>query len=144
MAANAFSRLAAFELQAGRTAEALRDTEAALEHQPNYAAALLIRGRTLLSDGKHAEAVDALRRAALASPLPDHEWALADALRAAGDLAEARKVEERLNQTGAGTDPRTFALYLATRRERPDQAVALLWERAAKAAARLGAWGSGK
>lgn len=121
----AFSRLAAYELQAGRTAEALRDSEAALEHQPNYAAALLIRGRTLLSDGKHAEALDALRRAALASPLPDHEWALADALRLAGDLAEARQVEERLNQTGAGTDPRTFALYLATRRERPDQAVAL-------------------
>jgi tetratricopeptide (TPR) repeat protein len=121
----ALTRLATYELQAGRTAEALRDSDTALLHQPNYAAALLIRGRTLLSDGKHFEAVDALRRAALASPLPEHEWALADALRAAGDLREARRVEERLEQTGAGSDPRTFALYLATRRERPDQAVAL-------------------
>jgi tetratricopeptide (TPR) repeat protein len=121
----AYSRLAAYELQAGRPAEALRASEAALQHQPDYAAALLIRGRTLLSEERHTEAVDALRRAALASPLPEHEWALADAFRAAGNLEEAHKVEERLHRTGATSDPRTFALYLATRRERPEEAVAL-------------------
>jgi tetratricopeptide (TPR) repeat protein len=121
----AYSRLAAYELQAGRPSEALRASDAALHHQSNYAAALLIRGRTLLSDGNHGEAVDALRRAVLASPLPEHEWALADALRAAGDLEEARRVEERLHHAGATNDPRTFALYLATRRERTHEAVAL-------------------
>jgi tetratricopeptide (TPR) repeat protein len=121
----AYSRLAAYELQAGRTSESLRASEAALQHQANYAAALLIRGRALLSDRRHGEAVETLRRAALAGALPEHEWALADALRAAGDLEEARRVEQRLNQTGATSDPRTFALYLATRRERPDEAVAL-------------------
>ena len=114
-----------YELQAGRPAEALRAADAALRSQPEYAAALLVRGRTLLSQGDTAGAVAALRRAALLSPLPEHEWALADGLRAAGDLEEARAVEERLGRTGAIADPRTFALYLATRRERVDEALAL-------------------
>jgi tetratricopeptide (TPR) repeat protein len=121
----AYSRLATYELQAGRTAAALRASEAALQYQPNYAQALLVRGRALLADGQRAEAVDALRRAVLANPLPESEWALADALRALGDLDQARAVEDRLHQSGATTDPRTFALYLATRRERIDEAVAL-------------------
>ena len=121
----AYSRLAVYELQAGRTAEAQRAADAALRYQPDYAAALLVRGRTLMSDGKTAEAIDFFRRAALKSPLPEHEWALADGLRATGQLDEARVVEERLGRNGATTDPRTFALYLATRRERIDEAVAL-------------------
>jgi tetratricopeptide (TPR) repeat protein len=124
-AAWAYTRLANYELQAGRRAEALRASEAALSYQPEYAAALLVRGRTLLADGKSAVAIDALRRAALVSPLPEHEWALADALRVSGNLDEARTVEDRLARGGATADPRTFALYLATRRERPDEALAL-------------------
>ena len=124
-AAWAYTRLANYELQAGRGAEALRASDAALGYQRDYAAALLVRGRTLLADGKPDAAVAALRRAALVSPLPEHEWALADGLRAAGNLDEARAVEERLGRSGAMSDPRTFALYLATRRERTDEAVAL-------------------
>jgi tetratricopeptide (TPR) repeat protein len=42
-----------------------------------------------------------------------------------GDVDEARRVEDRLARGGATTDPRTFALYLATRRERSDEALAL-------------------
>ena len=121
----AYARLANYELQAGRRAEALGAADAALRHQPEYAAALLIRGRTLLADGKPAEAVAALRRAALVSPLPEHEWALADGLRAAGNVDEAHVVDGRVHRTGAMADPRTFALFLATRRERIDEAVAL-------------------
>ena len=124
-AAWAYTRLANYELQAGRSAEALRASDAALSYQPDYAAALLVRGRTLLADGKSAAALDALRRAALVSPLPEHEWALADALRASDNLDEAQTVEDRLVRGGATTDPRTFALYLATRRERPGDALAL-------------------
>jgi tetratricopeptide (TPR) repeat protein len=78
-----------------------------------------------MADGKTGEAIDAFRRAASKSPLPEHEWALADGLRAVGQLAEAQAVEDRLQRNGATTDPRTFALYLATRRERIDEAVAL-------------------
>jgi tetratricopeptide (TPR) repeat protein len=121
----AYSRLAAYELQAGRLEAALRAADAALRHQPDYAAALLVRGRALLSSDKPVEAIDALRRASLVSPLPEHEWALADGLRALGNLEEARVVEGRLHRNGATADPRTFALYLATRRERIDEAVAL-------------------
>jgi tetratricopeptide (TPR) repeat protein len=124
-AAWAHTRLANYELQAGRPAEALRASDAALSYQPDYAAALLVRGRTLLADGKSAAAIDALRRAALATPLPEHEWALADALRVVGNVDEARTVEDRLARGGATTDPRTFALYLATRRERSGEALAL-------------------
>jgi tetratricopeptide (TPR) repeat protein len=124
-AAWAYTRLANYELQAGRRAEALRASDVALSYHPEYAAALLVRGRTLLADGKSAAAVDLLRRAALVSPLPEHEWALADALRATSNLEEARTVEDRLARGGATTDPRTFALYLATRRERADEALAL-------------------
>ena len=124
-AAWAYTRLANYELQAGRREDAMLASDRALSYQPAYAAALLVRGRTLLADGKAAAAVDVLRRAALNSPLPEHEWALADALRAVGDLDEARTVEERLGRGGATTDPRTFALYLATRRERSDEALAL-------------------
>ena len=109
----------------GVAPRALAAAEAALRYQPDYAAALLVRGRTLLADDKATEAIDALRRAALVSPLPEHEWALADGLRAAGNVDEARVVEDRVLRTGAMADPRTFALYLATRRERTDEAVAL-------------------
>jgi tetratricopeptide (TPR) repeat protein len=124
-AAWAYSRLAAYELQAGRTEAALNAADAALGYRPEYAPALLVRGRTLLSDERVDDGIADLRRAALLSPLPEHEWALADGLRAAGDSEGAQEVEERLGRTGAAADPRTFALYLATRGERVDEAVRL-------------------
>ena len=42
---------------------------------------------------------------------------LSDALRAAGRAEEADAVERQLRQDGAAADPRTFALYLASRRD---------------------------
>jgi tetratricopeptide (TPR) repeat protein len=119
------ARLALYQLQQGDLVQALQSVERATQLVPDYPPALLVRGRVLLAQDQPAEAVAALRPAAAKNPLPEYEWALADALRAAGNDAEAERVEQALEKTGAARDPRTFALYLATRRLRPAEALAL-------------------
>ena len=74
---------------------------------------------------KVAEAVAPAQRAAQLNPLPEFQWVLADTLRAAGRADEAAKVEADLKQFGAQSDPRTFALFLATRGEQAESAVQL-------------------
>lgn len=112
----AWTRMAAYELQAGRFRRSLQAVDEALRHQPAYAAALLARGRTLLAMNDRSAAVESLARAAERNPLPEYQWALADALRLAGRESEAARVEQELTARGATLDPRTLALYLATRR----------------------------
>ncbi len=111
-----FSRLAGFYLQASRTEAAIDSAEAALRHAPDFPPALLARGRALLALGKSKPAVAPLRRAAGLNPLPEYQWWLADALRAAGHADEAVAVERGLAARGAASDPRTLAIFLATRR----------------------------
>jgi len=119
----ASARLASYQLQEGDVSNAVTNTDRALELLPGYAPAALMRGRLLLAEGKAEEAVAPLRRAVETSPLPENLWALADALRAAGNIPEAQAVEAQLGKTGATTDPRTYSLYLASRRQ--DAALAL-------------------
>lgn len=114
-AAWAWARLALFELQAGNAERAHSMCDLALELQPNYAPALLSRGRILLAQNKTNEAISALQKAAEINRLPEYQWTLADALRAASRNDEAEKVESQLAASGASNDPRTYALYLATR-----------------------------
>ena len=52
----AWTRLAAYELQAGRLREAAKAAETALQHQPEYSAALLVQGRILLAMKQPSEA----------------------------------------------------------------------------------------
>ena len=66
-----------------------------------------------------------LRACRAINPLPEFQWALADTLHAAGRVDEAAKVEATLMQTGTQSDPRTFALFLATRGEQTELAVQL-------------------
>jgi tetratricopeptide (TPR) repeat protein len=115
-AAWAWTRLSAYELQAGRPPEALAACDAALSRQPAYAAALLARGRVLLAMHRTAEALQALDRAAQLNPLPEYQWTLADALRLQGLANRAEQVERELTLGGVAADPRTLALFLATRR----------------------------
>src|SRR4029077_18902071 len=61
------------------------------------------------------EAVRALERAANLNPLPEYQWTLAEALRRQGRESEAASLEQQLLARGATTDPRTVALFLATR-----------------------------
>ena len=120
----AYARLAMYELQRGRFADAERMTVASLQFVPDYAAALLVRGRIQLAQGRRVEAVATLEQAARLNPLPEYNWTLADALRSLGRIDEAVAVEQMVLAEGAG-DPRTLALYLSTRREDAAKAVDL-------------------
>jgi tetratricopeptide (TPR) repeat protein len=124
-AAWVYTRLAAYEFQRGLVLDAERSCAAALEYQTNYPPALLLRGRMLLAGGEAEGAAKVLALAAELNPLPEYQWLLSEALHAAGRSNEAAAVEGRLRKHGAATDPRTFALFLATRRETPENAVRL-------------------
>jgi tetratricopeptide (TPR) repeat protein len=93
--------------------------------QPDYAPALLAKGRVLLAENKTGAAILNLQQAAKLNPLPEYQWTLADALRAAKREEEARAVETQLQAKGASEDPRTYALYLAARGEQLETAVKL-------------------
>jgi tetratricopeptide (TPR) repeat protein len=120
-----YSRLALYELQAGDAQQALATCDLALRAQPDHAPALLARGRILLGGGDLDGAVQALRRAAALDPLPEQRWMLAEALRSAGREEEARAEEARLVREGPASDPRTLALFLASRGREPETALRL-------------------
>ena len=119
------TRLAFYQFQAGDNEAARRTDDIALSYQQNYAPALLLRGRMKLSEGEIDDAIVQLHSATQLNPLPEYQWALAEALRDAGRKSEALNVEQLLKQTGAANDPRTYALYLATRGQLAETAVQL-------------------
>jgi tetratricopeptide (TPR) repeat protein len=119
------TRLASYEFQASRVNEAEQRCALALSLQNNYPPALLLQGRILLGQSRFRDAVKVLQKAVKLNPLPEYQWTLAEALRAAGKENEASEVEARLCQRGASSDPRTLALYLATRQESPETALRL-------------------
>ena len=121
----AYSRLAMYELQRGRLADAHRMADASLQYVPDYAAALLVRGRVQLAQARTTDAVRSLERAARLNPTPEYQWTLADALRLQNRKDEATAIEEHLTRQGAFDDPRTLSLYLSTRREGSGTAITL-------------------
>jgi tetratricopeptide (TPR) repeat protein len=123
-AAWAFTRLALYQLQSGTTNRALQSCEAALALQSDYAPAIFARGRTLLAMNRSSEAVAELKQAASLNPLPEYQWALADAVILTGNRDEAAKIESQI-AAGATEDPRTLSLFLATRKTDVDRAVLL-------------------
>ncbi|HEY8241371.1 MAG TPA: tetratricopeptide repeat protein, partial [Kiritimatiellia bacterium] len=116
---------AQYLFQAGRTDEASAALDHALEFQPGNSQAHWLKGRMFLAAGRNDEAAAELRLAERAEPLPEIQWALADALHAAGREIEAKAVEAKLVAHGATSDPRSFALYLATRGVDTSRAVEL-------------------
>jgi tetratricopeptide (TPR) repeat protein len=119
------TRLAFYQFQVGRFDEAEQRCAFALSFERNYPTALLLQGKMLLAQNRFLEAADTLERAAKLNPLPEYQWTLAEALRAAGRENEASAIEAQLRRHGASVDPRTLALFLATRREFPDAALQL-------------------
>ena len=119
------TRLAFYEFQAGRLNEAEQRCALALSLQDNYPPTLLLKGKMLLDQSRFGEAVDALQNAVKLDPLPEYQWTLAEALRAASRENEASGIEVQLRKHGASSDPRTLALYLATRHESPETALRL-------------------
>jgi len=111
----ALVRLAQLIWQHGNAAESGALAARALEISPNFAPALLLQGKLLLAAGHAADALVPLARVAELLPLPEPLWTYADALRAAGRAADAAEIERRLVRDGPMEDPRTVALFLATR-----------------------------
>src|SRR5262245_24970970 len=119
----AYVRLATYHLQRGQFVEAERMISSSLTFVPDYAAALLVRGRIQLAQNKRAEAVASLEKAARLNPLPEYNWTLADALRSVNRIDDAISIEQTLLADGG--DPRTVALYLSTRQTNVEKAVDL-------------------
>jgi tetratricopeptide (TPR) repeat protein len=119
------SRLSFYYLQAGRSADALRTAGMAQALVADYPPALLAQGRALLALGQTVQALAPLQRAERLNPLPEYQWWLADALRASGNPGGAVKIESEMKSRGEAADPRTFSLYLASRREDPADALRL-------------------
>jgi tetratricopeptide (TPR) repeat protein len=124
-AAWAYTRLSLYQLQQGATKQALESCNAALTLQSNYAPAMLARGRIFLALHRPGDAVVELQHAAELNPLPEYQWALADALTLTGDRDRAKEVESKIVERGATEDPRAFSVFLATRGEDMGQAVHL-------------------
>jgi len=124
-AAWADSALAGYEFQAGDVQASIRTADAALALVPDYAPALLIRGRALLALDRIADALESLRTAARKNPALDYQWTLADALRVNGRAEDAAKIENAMKLHGASEDARTLAVFLATRGEQCPMALEL-------------------
>jgi tetratricopeptide (TPR) repeat protein len=112
------AQLARYLWQAGHPADAQSALQIALRFQTNFAPALLLRGRMELAATKTDEAIQSLRQAVQTNPLPEYQWALADALRAARREDEAGVLEQNIISRGPASDPRGCALFLATKHNR--------------------------
>jgi len=122
-AAWAFTRLANYQFQHNATKSALESCAAALALQSDYAPAMLVRGRIWLAEGRVNVAVDELQQAAKLNPLPEYQWALAEALAAAGNRDPAAEIESEIAESS--DDPRAVSLFLSTRHQNVERAVRL-------------------
>jgi len=119
------SRRGLIELQSGEVTTARQLAEQALALVDGYPAALALLGRAAWELGDRDVALRSLAAAAERSLLPEHLWAHADMLAAAGRPAEAAVVEAELLRSGEREDPRTFALWLASTKRTPARALQL-------------------
>jgi tetratricopeptide (TPR) repeat protein len=103
---------------------ALAGCDQALSELPNFAPALVCKGRILIGrgDGKAAEPL--LAQAYKSIPLIETGWLLGDARESIGDEAGAQQVWAEIEKRGAA-DPRTLALFLATKNLDVQRAVQL-------------------
>jgi tetratricopeptide (TPR) repeat protein len=97
----------------------------ALDGVSEYPPALVGRGRVAMARGDAARAAELLGRAYEQSPLPETAWLLGDARAAAGDAAGAARAFASLEKDGRRGDPRTLALFFATKNQNAPEALAL-------------------
>ena len=98
----------------------------ALHWMPDYAPALVARGRVALSRQRPEEAIGYLERAARMQPLPETVWLLADACAMRGDVAGAEAERRHVVEAGRRGDRLTLALFLASRNQSIDEALRLI------------------
>lgn len=96
----------------------------ALQDLPEFPAALVGKGQVALAQGRAKDAVGFFERSFRKLPLPGTLWLLGDARSAAGDAKGAEEAWSRVERQG-GSDPRTQALFLATKNRSIPRAVEL-------------------
>lgn len=116
------TRLAFYLWQKGDLESAVKVAERAEQLVPEYPHALFVRGRALMAQKRAQAAVACLTTASSKLPLPEVQWALADALAMADRAEEAEAVLKKID---GRLDPRSFALHLATKGERETEALML-------------------
>jgi tetratricopeptide (TPR) repeat protein len=97
----------------------------ALKGFPDFAPALVGKGRVALARGEAERAVALLARAYQLSPLVETGWLLGDARALAGDSAGAARAYAQIVRQGRRADPRTLSLYLSTSGRDPALALSL-------------------
>jgi tetratricopeptide (TPR) repeat protein len=97
----------------------------ALSSVSEYPPALAGKGRAALSRGDAKRAAELLARAFKASPLVETAWLLGDARQAAGDTKGAEEAYAEVEKHGRLVDPRTLALYWATKGKNEKEALEL-------------------
>jgi tetratricopeptide (TPR) repeat protein len=98
----------------------------ALEAFKEYPPALVGKGKhALLVEGDAPRAAALFARAYKLSPLVETAWLLGDARAAAGDAQGAEEAYAHVVKDGRATDPRTLALFYATKDREHDEAVKL-------------------
>jgi tetratricopeptide (TPR) repeat protein len=100
----------------------------ALKLFSDYPPALAGKGRVALAKGDNKRAVELLESSHAKSPLVETAWLLADAKEAAGDAKGAEEARALVVKTGRQTDPRTLALFYATKNIEAAEAVKLAQE----------------
>jgi tetratricopeptide (TPR) repeat protein len=128
----AFAKLAQYELQAGARDRARTALAQALEVFPESAPALKAQAQLALAEGAPERALAPLRKAISLAPHPELHWMLIESLTALGRSAEAEQARSALLAAGRSEDPRSFALYLATRHEQLELAQTLVSEELAQ------------
>jgi len=116
-AAWAWVRLAGYVRQTKRFRLAESYIERALALQPDYPPALLLSGEILMSRGQYKQATKVLSQAVELNPLPLYLWSYLEALSQVGDEKLVARIEQRLMRQAANLDRRSFALYLASRKQ---------------------------
>jgi tetratricopeptide (TPR) repeat protein len=110
--------------QAGDYEGADAGFDKALEWVSEYPAALVGKGRVALGRGDAKRAAELLGRAFEQSPLVETAWLLGDARAAAGDEKGAAEAYAAVEREGSA-DPRTLALFLATKNKDAARALTL-------------------
>ena len=82
---------------------------------PDFPPAQAGKARVLLGRGDAKAAAALLEKAWQANPLVETGWLLGDALELSGDAAGSQRVRAEIEKRGRTTDPRTLALFWATR-----------------------------
>ncbi|MEM7282302.1 MAG: tetratricopeptide repeat protein [Pseudomonadota bacterium] len=98
----------------GDLAAAMQLGEHAAKTIPDYAPALVLRGRVFMAQQQPNLAIPVLEQALSRSPLPETQWLLLEAISDAGDLRTTQGLRSALINNHE--DPRTIATFLATRK----------------------------